>query len=335
MKFISKILNFFTWIITFCLFSLLTIGVWDYGAMYVGSNNISIYSNKEDKVSYVDAFAFWGNDIKASVTREPRYMVRAWSGAEWWQNGTKWADYAIEAVVGAVVPVFAPTYEVSQLKDFYVSNNDQSDLTITISKEYSYSEDLYGVKFDSTVSSAAELKSEYTGKSDMSTWVVYEYRESAEDTSASGHLCKVVVKDGVADVQVAKEQYSTSDSMGIGDWKKYNKSFVNKLYKIDKYNNPDYAKWASKFLTEDKSEVKYSVVGVYSCFLISLILSIWFVAQNPIRIRRSGDGYDEVSGGFRNPFAVKTDQQREAEYEAHKWRRHFGHKHDDSKNNPK
>ena len=73
----------------------------------------------DDNVSYFDTFAFLGDDLTQSVTREPRYLVRSWFKWDWWQNGMKWADIVVESVIGVFVPIVAPVYEVNEIQYYY------------------------------------------------------------------------------------------------------------------------------------------------------------------------------------------------------------------------
>lgn len=332
MKFVCKILNIFLVVILFCMFTLVQFGVFNLIAMPAGDDAIIGFAQKDidgdgvsDNISYLDTYRFIGDDVKNSAINEPRYLVRGWFKWSWWQSGMRWADVAIEAINGTVVPIFAPMYEVSELQYYYTSD------TPVVSTIGNGTFKVYGL----VVLASDEYKKIYpedslTDYNFINTFydthgTYFAYYETIEPVStektvaASGKLLKI--KDGKAEVINTWFYVNEKENFKSSEWIKENRSFVNTLYRINKYNktNKDginvYRDWKYKFYDVDKNmRVKSSVVSLYFQFFLSIILALWFIKQNPIVCDRNPDGTISMSGGIkfgRRKRKKKTDEEKD------------------------
>jgi hypothetical protein len=418
MKFISKLLNLILLCVTFCAMTLTEWCVYNLIALPEQSSRIAIAS-KDENVSYVDTFTWLGTDLGQSLDLKngvgPRYDVRSWSGWGNWAGGNGqdtfepmkpsnaggmgWADYAIEAVIGASVPIFAPTYEVKQLAEYRLNDYDVTGVDDNVistfgeedkfmvfyqkkkntgtDKDPKYEQDVSGIDYwDGGYSSYTEDGYNFKSIEKDSTYEImgesiYKPCRLSDSKRASvisdtdnfkkdPTLEEVLLYDfdyiQINDVfyrlmgqwndspEACGKKYSPS-------WMQMHHSFYNNIeWKIRKYNNPAYDRWIKKFFvgsTQSKNLIsgrndngdmifKTSVPVLYFQFYLALALSIWFVIQNPIVVKRNVDGEEEVSGGLRRLFAARTDRERKLQQEeadGRRWHRvfHFHHKKKDGK----
>lgn len=326
MRFVKWFLNLLVLCITFVLSSVVTVGVYDGIAAPAGDAGIIKISEtvKEGEeyttdVTYFDTFKFWGEDLSQSVTREPRYMIRSWFAADWWQNGMKWADVAVEAVVGAVVPVFAPMYEVQQIGEYYMDKKVDSvevgyytvdGLVIPDKDDFSSVDSLNDpIVLEKYKDCNLYIEDYYLG--------VDGFKNGDE---CSGILGKVVFANGEYSFHTFS-CWNTDAKIGSAEWNKKSSGFINELCKINKYNSVDengnkiYKKWVSKFFygadsSTGEASAKTVVCALYYQFIIAVVFSIWFVVQNPIVLERTDDG-NMVKGGLRNPFKFKKHKRKD------------------------
>lgn len=305
MKLISKFLNLMMWVVSFCIATIAEMGVWDLVALPSGTQGMITLDPNSESVSYFDTFKFWGADLKSSVTREPRYAVRGWFGSpEWWQKGTKWADKAVECVVGAVVPVVAPTYEINEMSK-YCDYAGSGYSFVQAGGEYENS------KFTETV--YWNSKTDYSGDLSDFGGLMESIIQNLDNKTVD--LWKVgSEKPLVKGISVSTANNPTSPVAGLDMGDQSSRQLYNALCKVAKYNSEEYVGWMRKFYTTDtdssgkvsfvlgsdgKAEMKGSVVGLYFQFYMALIFAFFFVYENPIVVERQGDGSNSVSGGMR------------------------------------
>jgi hypothetical protein len=378
MKFISKLFNLILLCVTFCAMSLTEWCVYN-TVMAADSDSYIGIKSTERNVSYFDMFRWYGDDLSQSVGFsqgvEPRYDVRSWFGNDDWQKNMKWADYAIEAVIGVTTPIFAPVYEAKELSNYRLK--DKSDEFIYVSMipsngsntvsdsceykygtwnglgnfdEHAYAEVLYKPcvytkKNDNDPDPS--IYTVYTGKTVTST--IDDNKEDIMDKARS------VISFNDENGNIVKEyrkiykwsSYANTEDAG---YEKYDPKWYHvqhKIYneyewKINKYNSSVYDKWVDKYFHEVSGSeygdiaFKTSVPSLYFQFYLAIILSIWFVVQNPIIIKRTPDGAEEMSGGLRNLFVSRSDRERKLQQEEADGRRwhhvfHFHHKKKDGK----
>lgn len=336
MKLISRLLNLLVWVFTFCLCTVSQWGVYNLIALPEKTSRIAIAST-DDNVAYTDTFLWWGTDLSESLDlgntgKGPRHTVTSWANWSWWQSGMRWADYAVEAVTGAVVPVFSPTYEVKQLSNFRLNDGENFAVyTVTSDSENLFNWDGKCLNDDVNVLNNTDIKVEcvmkpvpaaYDGNYSFTDELQgYSANDVLVDTNNHAAFIKYSSFSSVAfrlDT-LTDGKYSVYTNINGTNYKLINDSYYcntdynwkdacsvyNKcLWKVVKYNSSSYTKWVNKFKTGDLTDndgnfiVKSSVSSLYFQFYLALIMSIWFVYQNPIVIERTPDGANNVKGGM-------------------------------------
>jgi len=332
MKLISKLLNLLVWIFTFCLCTVSEWGVYNLIALPEETSRIAITST-DSNVAYTDTFLWWGTDLSESLDlgnsgKGPRHTVTSWADWNWWKQGMRWADYAVEAVTGAVVPVFSPTYEVKQLSNFRLDDDEKFAVyTVTASSENLTYWDGKSLSDDFNVLNNTDIKVEWVMKPVANTYKTkydfsetlqeYNYDDIEADTDDKAVFVNYSSFSSVAfrlstltdgkysiytningtDYKILNDSYYCGTDY---DWKEACHVYNKCLWKIVKYNASAYDKWVSKFKTGDLTDtdgnfvVKSSASALYFQFYIALVMSIWFVYQNPIVIERTTDGANNV-----------------------------------------
>lgn len=321
MKLISKVLNLIMWVVAFCLATVAEMGVWDLVALQSGTQGTITLDPTSENVSYFDTFKFWGEDLKSSVTREPRYAVQGWFGSpEWWQKGMKWADKAVECVVGAVVPAVAPTYEINEMSK-YCDFSCAGYSLVESGAEYGNSGFTVPKKNGTEESATVYWNSVLDYSGDVSDFASLMESMISKTDEATVDLWKVGSdKALVRSISVSTSNNPTSSVTGLDMGDQSSRQFYNMICKITKYNSPEYVGWMRKFYktstdasgnvafvlgSDGKPEMKGSVIGLYFQFYMALIFAILFVYENPIVVERQGDGSNSVSGGMHMHWSHK------------------------------
>lgn len=76
----------------------------------------------DSDITYSDALDFWSVTMSQSFETAgemPGYNIRGWFDWEWWYENMEWADTTWSYVKAAVVPAFAPIYEIKELYVYY------------------------------------------------------------------------------------------------------------------------------------------------------------------------------------------------------------------------
>lgn len=266
------------------------------------------FVSKENTVGYFDAFGYWGTDVKTNVTSEPKYYVRNWVNADWWRNGTKWADYGVNFVWGAVRPIFAPVYDIRLMKESHIPEWDPSWRTYTNWKNILVSDE-WLMTFLSEEEAAGLVTEEFIENTDFAFRYVsiVSYYGSLDPTS----LVAMSLLNNVID-PVSKGPAATAIEgtriLGEGEW-------VHEFYdeycfieRVNKYNDPAYTIYKNKFFAN--GDLKVATITVYFQLIMSLVVSLYFVSQNRFRLRRTDDGENEVSGGLALPGFGKRKKKR-------------------------
>ena len=339
MKFVTKIFNLILLAFTFCAVTLAEWGVYNLTALPSGiTNTIGIvsrdtgegngflddnesFSVKDDNIAYLDTFTFFGTDISESVTREPRYMIRSWFSWEWWQNGMAWADKTAEVVIGAVVPLLAPTYEASQIKTYFSEYRSEHPITVTF-----YNTENQAVGDLSVVGVSDKLLPDHSN-------YLY-FHEEFNDKNGNGHrdLGEEVIISSIYRViktdsfDILEDKPLISWRPQTGEWNNVIKiseikKAYNSLLKINKYNSGAYDKWANKFLARDNHGglvVRQAVSGLYFQFYLAIVFSLWFVYQNPIVFSSGEDGSHVLGGGVHWHHKHRDRRERRKEKRRHR-----------------
>lgn len=309
MKFITKLFNLILLAFTFCFVTFAEWGVYNLTALPSGRTNtigivsrdtgegngcleeISEFGVSQDNVAYFDTFSFLGTDVAESVKREPRYMIRGWFSWDWWQKGMKWADHVAEFVVGVVVPVFAPTYEASQLKTYF---SEYRGSTTVYFYNNDTSQQRWGLDVVGLSSSMVDGCSNYLYYEETT----YETGDGVIGVS----VCSIfrVVNGEKHEAPLLRWHPQTggfNDIIHTSDVR----SAYNSILKINKYNSGAYNTWANKLLAKDSKGnyiVRPSVGALYFQFYLAIVFSIWFVYQNPIVFEPNADGTQTFRGGL-------------------------------------
>jgi len=319
MKLISKFLNLLMMCILFCMSTVVEWSVYNLIALPAGQTS-TIGITEEDKnndgyadnVTYFDTFTFLADDLSKSVTREPRFVIRSWFKWDWWQNGMRLADVALEAVVGATVPIFAPVYEIREIQFYYTG--EQPVVETICNGQYTVHGlvKITDMEYDEFNTASENYNAEFVESFEATYHTQFAYVELTSDSEVlGGRIYRIA--NGQVYVDAAGKNYiahwntcGTAENFTSSEWKKENSKFINELLYINKYNDVDesgknvYTKWVKKFMEDDTAKtIKSSACSLYFQFYLAVILSIWFTYQNPIVIRRNEYGEDEVSGGFR------------------------------------
>ena len=311
MKFATKLFNLILLAFTFCFVTFAEWGVYNLTALPSGTENtIGIVSRdtgngngcleniegfevKDDNIAYFDTFSFLGTDVAESVKREPRYMIRGWFSWEWWQRGMGWADKVAECVIGAIVPIFAPTYEASQVKTYFSEYRGVTEVAF-------YNTDDEVVMTVNCIGVADELI--------PSCHNYLLYKKPFVDEDGDGVLQPAERNSAIYRVVegVRAEKPLISWNVQTGGLTKVfhiaeTRKAYNSLLKINKYNSGAYDTWVNKFLTKDSTGnymVKQAVSALYFQFYLAIVFSIWFVYQNPIVFEQNSDGTQTMRGGL-------------------------------------
>ncbi len=330
--------------ILFIMATLVEFGVYNLIALPAGQTSTIGIVEKDsdgdgqiDTVSYLDTFIFLGEDLKQSITREPRFFVRSWFKWDWWQNGMRWADVAVEAVVGVVVPVIAPVYEIKEIQYYYTNNNP---IVGTIGDGEYIVNGLYvlnATEINKITPSNPEYDPLFVETFEDMHGTSFAYAEFSNPVIIDGISSSVVTGGSIYKISNGKVEeltywvrYGTSRNFTSNEWKKENTTFTNTLMKINKYNSADangnnvYTKWMYKFIDIETRVIKSSACSLYFQFYLALILAIWFSYQNPIVIKRNEYGEDEVTGGFRHRETKKERRRHEFHLNRHKHKNERG-----------
>lgn len=338
MRLAKLILNLILICVTFVLVTLAEFTIYNLIALPAGSNSTIAFVSQDtnddghdDNVSYFDTFAFLGDDLKESVTREPRYMIRSWFKWDWWQNGMKWADVAAEAVVGVCVPIFAPVYEINEIKYYYTSD---TPIKGNIGNEY----EVYGlyVLTDEEVGFIDKKSTTYNpefietfNETKKTTFAYAEFTNGigdGNDRVSGGGIYKI--ENGEIKEVITWSKYGDAANYSSSAWKKENNSFINVLLKLNKYNsvNEDgtnvYIKWKYKFMDEN-GVIKSSTSSLYFQFYLAVVISIWFCYQNHFVVDRDEYGGLHIGGGFRHRKPKQPKYDDDGNEVKPRPRRHF------------
>lgn len=330
MKLVTRILNLIMCVILFCTTTLVEFGLYNIVALPAGHTSvISVVEKDEDEngyadnLTYFDTFKFVADDLHNSITREPRFVIRSWFKWDWWQTGMRWADVALEFTVGTVVPVVAPIYEVKEIQYYYT---EEYPVTAVLGDGEYIVSGLYKLKEN-------ELNKITVTSPDYDPSFVENFKQEHGTQFAYAEFTNPVIVDGVsstittggsiyriADGKVEEVtywvRYGNSENFVSNEWKKENRTFINVLMKLNKYNGIDdegrsiYTKWVYKFMeTDNNNTIKASACSLYFQFYLAILLSLWFCYQNPIVITRNGYGEDEVSGGLRHKSVFNKEKK--------------------------
>ncbi len=316
MKFAAKIFNLILLAFTFCLVTFAEWGVYNLTALPSGTENTigivsrdtgagngileyegSEFTAKDDNIAYFDTFSFLGTDVAESVQREPRYMIRGWFKWQWWQNGMAWADKVAECVIGAVVPIFAPTYEASQVKTYFSEYRGTAEIIFKNAEGHDTDLGIIcrGVSDELVPGCPNYLlykASDYTDSNGNGIW-------DTEDGVVFSSVYRVVNGE-IAEKPLIKWHFHSGTKYDLIHNSEIRRAY-NSLIKINKYNSGAYDSWANKFLSKDVKGnyvVKQAVSALYFQFYLAIVFSIWFVYQNPIVFEQNSDGTQTMRGGI-------------------------------------
>jgi hypothetical protein len=218
------------------------------------------------QITYTDSIDFWSVDIQRSLeiaSEEPEYNIRGWINQSWWYNNMEWADQTWSTVKAIVVPVVSPVYEIKEMYVYYG----------TTLKDF-------------------EGQFNYT-ENGVIDFVLYD----------GGNIQNPTPSTIAAQLQKVKNEQQ-------GFTRNHYRFIYNLLRKIDKYNSEVYKPFIEKFInyTGDLNgargvDYEFQSVKGLSAFLfhqifLAIVLSLYFVYQNPIVINRNQSGENEVEGRF-------------------------------------
>lgn len=254
---------------------------------------------KEDTVGYFDAFGYWGADVKTNVTSEPKYYVRNWVDADWWRKGTKWADYAVNFVWGAVRPIFAPVYDIRIMKESNIPEWDPSWRSYTNWKNILVTDE-WLLTFLPEEDATALVTPEFIENTDFTYRhvAVVAYYGTLDPTSPVAMSILNNVIDPISKGPAAAAIEGTR-ILGEGEWVHEYYDVYCFIERVNKYNDPVYAPYKNKFFAN--GELKVATITVYFQLIMSLVVASYFVSQNRFRLKRTEDGENEVSGGLSLP----------------------------------
>lgn len=255
-------------IVTLFVVCLAQVGVYSALTSQTKDNEARIYfvsDASDENVSYIDAFRFWGTDLKTNFEHEPKYRVRNWLPWDWWKNSMVVLDYPVDVVVGAVKPIILPMTQVNEMNKYF---DPESDMNST-----SYYE--WGLEL---------VENER-----------YQTIEDAIDDKKGAGYTELAVNEML--VRVANGDITFSA------WVDEYDIVYTEIFRLIKYNQVDsagkkiYADMYYKFINED-GDIKTAVYVMYFQIYISVILTIYILTQIPLAFDIGDEGEARVKGSI-------------------------------------
>jgi hypothetical protein len=218
------------------------------------------------QITYTDSIEFWSVDIQRSLemaSENPDYDIRGWIDQSWWYENTEWADKAWSSVKAVFVPAFSPVYEIKEMYVYYGTSLKDFE------GQFNYTEN------------------------GVINFLLYD----------GGNIQNPTPSTIQAQLQKIKNEQQ-------GFTRNHYQFAYNLLRKIEKYNSPEYTRFVEKFINytgnlNGTRGVDYEFVSVkgLSAFLfhqifLAIVLSAYFVYQNPIVVNKNQNGENEVEGRF-------------------------------------
>lgn len=287
-KIAKFVLNLIYTAFVFIFVSVLCVGVYSAVLYQTDDTSARIYFvEKDDSISYYDPLIYWGDDLSTDVPdtsiENTKLRVSNWFGWKWWKKAGGAVDqYFVDPSARVLSGIFTPLNSADKIKTYY--NTDISDFTT----------DFYS---DSDAATRAKFN-------DMSAIYWDIDLSGASNDELQGKLEEIVAEDpdayklsendedgnGVADVYDISDNYS---------------QFYSILYYTQKYNGDNkevYGKWFDKYVYKDSAgerHIKTSVYSVYILYFIIIVLTLFYVWENPIDIKKNPEGATEVGHMFR------------------------------------
>lgn len=267
LRFLCNVVLFFA--VSFAV-SVIQVGSFDLLAAQSSDLEAIHISADDEHVGYIDSYVFWGTDIGAGVTNEPKTRIRNWSNADWWIKGTKWADYALDTTIAIFKPIIVPIAQVNAVREFY------------------------GVTIDSFSAGILDGYKD-TEEANNALWELYYINDYGYGDPAEVHQITVDEKgNAVLSEKLLSEWVYTGsfeaegyDEVTYVKWADKNKKLANYTWKLLKYNCGAYDRFFTKFVSVDATgsrHIKAAVVVLYYQNFVAMIIALIFVIKYPVNI---------------------------------------------------
>ena len=288
MKLIRFFLNILLFCFVFCISMLGSIAIYSV-ISYQSDDDYAVinFTLTEDDVNYADSVLYWYDDISTNVVKttdlDTKLRVANWFNWGWWKDSMKYVDiYFVDPIVDIFKPVILPISSINEIKTYY--DQDISDFAEYINRD------------TKSITDFTAMSATYFG-------VSVSFDDNLEQINqADLDACKDVIK--LENLTGDKDQNGITDLFDVADGYNY---YYQLLYNLHKYNQVDendvpvYEKYFNKFIFEDEAgrHLKTSVYGLYVIELIALAFAIFFIWQNPIRLKKNDDGTTEIAPPLR------------------------------------
>ena len=279
MKLIKWILNLLLLVISYCIISLCTFGIYT-GVAFQADDKTARISlvNKTDSVDYWDTWELMGDDLSYSFQHmdlpSPKVRTASWFSWSWWKTvGFSIDKYVVNPVTAVVKDVVLPVTVADEIKTYY-------DKDITDFEAYINETSKTANSFSSMATTYFNVNIGVTATSEGNK-VNHDDLVKNKDVFTLENLTEDKDNNGKEDVFDVADDYNHEYQL---------------LYKLWRYNattgditNEDgtivkgekvFAKWYDKYITVTQDGTRILSTGVYGLYFLNyanMILAVLFV----------------------------------------------------------
>lgn len=279
MKVLKFILNTIFLAVTFVVVSLGSVGVNALVALQTSDSyaQVTLNPTNPEKVSYFDPVIYWGEEIGTNVVKtdiaDTKIRVGKWFNWDWWGKSMSKVDqYFVDPIVKIFKPIIMPLAMVDEINNYHDAN---------LGDKY----------FINTINESNKNIGDFRTMSEEFFDIYYTPHT---DFDADGKFIPTVIAEKT-DTYLAK--YRSFDAVTMAKLSKEHKTYYTMIFKLHKYSDPMYEKWDVKWIKDDR--IKVGAYTSYTIFLISVVVSLYIVWQNPVTIKKTDSGSNEVTPMFR------------------------------------
>jgi hypothetical protein len=336
-KLAKFLLNLFYSVFVFAIILVLSAATFA-GVVYQTTDTTAKISMRETdtNVTFYDPLLYWkddlSNDLPDTSLKNTKLRVSNWFGWAWWKKAGGAVDqYFVDPTTKLFKGIFLPLTEANNIMQYH--DADMSDFVYTLDeddgssdkgftiKKFEYaSESYFGV--DLTADTKADLAVELAQvcQDDPDAYNIEKLM-----TDNWNQKAEMAESNGVLDIYEFADAYPLFYKTIYSLYKYNAKSYYNKWYNKYVYvvlddsgkykitqNDVDLGKASAEDIGRTCSRhLKASVYCTNVMWFLTIILTIFFVWENPIEVKRNDAGHTEVGPMFARHFKPRHHKEDE------------------------